>query len=118
MSASGGFKSLYLTMSYNKNAQWTLRPNKPKQSQYKANTNPIQTQYKPNTNPIQTQNKPKFLINDFLGIFYLASAVFYLKYLVEANAKGRWRRTADNSVFSIKGEILEWVAGEANLYFC
>jgi hypothetical protein len=60
----------------------------------KGKTNPIQTQ----SNPIQTQSKPiqsqykpnqtqpvvslsnLFQIDDFLGIFHLATAVFYLKF--------------------------------------
>jgi hypothetical protein len=46
----------YITRDYGK---WTLGQTgktKPKQTQYKANSDPIQTQYKPNSNP----NKPNF----------------------------------------------------------
>jgi len=42
-------------------AKWTLGQmgkTKPKQSQFKPNSNPIQTQYKANTNPLQSQYKP------------------------------------------------------------
>jgi hypothetical protein len=41
--------------------KWTLGgvgKTKPKQTQFKANSNPIQTQNEPNTNPKQTQNEP------------------------------------------------------------
>jgi hypothetical protein len=39
-------KSIH-TVDYKNKSNWTLGENKPKQSQYKANTKPIQSQSKP-----------------------------------------------------------------------
>ena len=43
--------SFFYTKDYENKHNWTLGENKPKQTQYKANSNPIQTQSK----PIQSQ---------------------------------------------------------------
>jgi hypothetical protein len=47
------------------------------------------------TNPIKP-NQTQFQINDFLRIFYLASAVFYLKYLVEVDAESKRSLAGDD----------------------
>ena len=87
--------NFYPTKDYENKSNWNLAKTKPIQTQYKAKTNPISSKAKMNANAFSQKdyenetafrpqkNKPnqtQFQIDDFLGIFHLATTAFYLKF--------------------------------------